>query len=95
MIINILATLRRIAVVASLCGALYGWFRLSLSPLPRAWPPRMCCPGGMPHLAELSEAERDQQRTQPPVEVLEAIVALPSAAVATVPVQLRPLMSAA
>lgn len=76
--INVLAALASIAVVACLAGALYGWFKVSLrrfdgvvaNDLLTRWDAE---------LAELSEYERDQERAQPPVEVLEAILALPSA----------------
>jgi hypothetical protein len=76
MIINILAIVAALAVVFSLCMALYLWFRVSLSRFDGAiakevlsrWDAR---------LAELTEADRAHQRAHPPVEVLEAIVALP------------------
>jgi hypothetical protein len=76
--INVLAALASIAVVAGLGGALYGWFKLSMrrfhvvvaNDVLTRWDAE---------LAELSEYERDQERVQPPVEVLEAIFALPSA----------------
>jgi hypothetical protein len=76
--INVLAALASIAVVAGLSGALYGWFKLSMhrfhgvvaNDLLNRWDAQ---------LAELSEFEREQERAQPPVEVLEAIFALPSA----------------
>lgn len=76
--INVLAALASIAVVASLGGALYLWFKVSLirfhgvvaNDVLTSWDAQ---------LAELSDYERDQERAQPPVEVLEAILALPSA----------------
>jgi hypothetical protein len=66
-----------IAVVAGLSALLYGWFKLSLhrfdvvvaKDVLNKWDA---------HLAELPQDERDVQCTEPPVEVLEAIAALPS-----------------
>ncbi len=77
MIVNFLATVAALAVVLGLCGALYLWFRVSLSRFDsmiakdvlKRWDAQ---------LAELSAADREHQRAHPPVEVLEAIVALPS-----------------
>jgi len=76
--IFLLAPLASIAVVAGLGMALYGWFKVSLyrfhgvvaNDVLSRWDAQ---------LAELSELERDQERAQPPVEVLDAIWALPSA----------------
>ena len=64
-------------MVAGLCWALYGWFKVSLDrfnsvvakDVLAAWDAR---------LAKLSADDREQLRAQPPAEVLEAIVALPS-----------------
>jgi hypothetical protein len=77
MINDVVAVVASIAVVTSLFGALYVWFGVSLRRFNGAvakdvlarWDAR---------LAELSPDDREQVRTQPPVEVLEAIVALPS-----------------
>lgn len=77
MIIYLLAILASLAVVSSLWVALYAWFMLSLQRFHRVvaqdvltqWDAQM---------AELREYDREQQRAHPPVEVLEAILALPS-----------------
>ena len=77
MINNVVAVVASIAVVTILFGALYVWFGVSLRRLNGAaatdvlarWDAR---------LAELSPDDREQLRTQPPVEVLEPTVALPS-----------------
>jgi hypothetical protein len=66
-----------IAVVAGLSGLLYGWFKLSLHRFDVVVAKDVLTKWDA-HLAELSQDERDLQRTQPPVEVLEAIAALPS-----------------
>ena len=68
---------RRLLCVAGLCWALYGWFRLSIhrfdgvvaKDVLAAWDAK---------LAKLSVDDREQLRAQPPVAVLEALVALPS-----------------
>ena len=78
MLIDIVAVVASIAVVAGLCWALYGWFRLSIhrfngvlaKDVLAAWDAK---------LAKLSVDDREQLRTQPPIAVLEALVALPSA----------------
>ena len=78
MLIDIVAVVASIAVVASLCWALYGWFRLSIhrfngviaKDVLGAWDAE---------LAKLSVDERERLRTEPPNAVLEALVALPSA----------------
>jgi hypothetical protein len=76
--VNVLAAMAALAVLVGLSGALFGWFMLSLrrfdgvvaADVLSRWDAQ---------LAELSEFERDQERAHPPVEVLEAILALPSA----------------
>ena len=77
MIVNILAIVAALAVVISLCMALYLWFRVSLTRFDGALA-REVLSRWDAQLAELSDAEREHQRAHPPVEVLEAIVALPS-----------------
>ena len=77
MIVNILAIVAAVAVVISLCMALYLWFRVSLTRFDGAVA-REVLSRWDAQLAELSHAEREHQRGHPPVEVLEAIVALPS-----------------
>ncbi len=77
MIVNILAIVAAVAVVISLCMALYLWFRVSLTRFDGAVA-REVLSRWDAQLAELSDAEREHQRAHPPVEVLEAIVALPS-----------------
>lgn len=77
MITDVAAIVASIALVAGLCWALYGWFKVSLGrfnsvvakDVLAAWDAR---------LAKLSADDREQLRAQPPVEVLEALVALPS-----------------
>ena len=77
MITGVAAVVASIAMVAGLCWALYGWFKVSLDrfnsvvakDVLAAWDAR---------LAKLSADDREQLRAQPPAEVLEAIVALPS-----------------
>jgi hypothetical protein len=77
MLTDIAAVVASIAVVAGLCWALHGWFRLSINrfnsvaakDVLAAWDAR---------LAKLSADDREQLRAQPPVAVLEAVVALPS-----------------
>ena len=77
MIVNILAIVAAVAVVISVCMALYLWFRVSLTRFDGAIA-REVLSRWDAQLAELSDAEREHQRAHPPVEVLEAIVALPS-----------------
>jgi hypothetical protein len=57
--------------------ALYLWFRVSLTRFDGAVA-REVLSRWDAQLAELSDAEREHQRAHPPIEVLEAIVALPS-----------------
>jgi hypothetical protein len=78
MLIDIAAVVASLAVLAGLCWALYGWFRLSIhrfnsvvaKDVLAAWDAK---------LAKLSVDDREQLRAQPPAAVLEAHVALPSA----------------
>ena len=56
---------------------MYGWFKLSLHRFDVVVAKDVLTKWDA-HLAELPQDERDQQRTEPPVEVLEAIAALPS-----------------
>jgi hypothetical protein len=76
--INVLAAMAALAVVAVLSVALYGWFRLSLHRFDSAVAKDVLTRWDA-ELAELAEGEREHVRTQPPVEILEAIWALPSA----------------
>ncbi len=77
MITNILAIAAAVAVMTTLCWALFLWFRVSLSrydgvtaaDVLNRWEAE---------LAELSDVERALAREQPPVEVLEALLTLPS-----------------
>ena len=77
MLTGIAAVLASIAVVAGLCWALHGWFKLSIHRFNRmvakdvlaAWDAK---------LAKLSADDRERLRAQPPVAVLEALVDLPS-----------------
>jgi hypothetical protein len=77
MMIYVLAALVSLAVVASLSVALYTWFQLSLRRF-YAVVARDVLTDWDAQLAELPEYDREQQRAQPPVDVLEAILALPS-----------------
>jgi hypothetical protein len=72
-----LALLVSLAVVASLGVMLYVWFQLSLMRFHTAVA-RDVLTDWDAQLAELPEFARAQQRAQPPVEVLEAILDLPS-----------------
>lgn len=77
MLTDIAAVVASIAVVGGLCWALHGWFRLSINrfnsvaakDVLAAWDAK---------LAKLSPGDRERLREQPPVAVLEALVALPS-----------------
>ena len=75
--IYVLAALASVGVAAGLSAALYGWFKLSLHRF-HVVVARDLLSRWDAQLAELSEHERDQQRLRPPLEVLEAVVALPS-----------------
>ena len=75
--IDVLAVLAAIAVVAGLGFALYGWFTLSLHRF-HVVTAKDVLSRWDAELAQLSEHDREQQRMQPPVGVLEAFVALPS-----------------
>jgi hypothetical protein len=77
MMIYVLAALASLAVIAGLSVALYAWFRLSLQRF-YAVVARDVLTDWDAQLAELSEYDREQQRAQPPVEVMEAILDLPS-----------------
>jgi hypothetical protein len=77
MIKDVEAILATIGVVTILCLALYGWFKVSLHRFNGVAAKDMLARWDA-QLAELSPYDREQQSTQPPVEVLEAIVALPS-----------------
>lgn len=76
MLTDIAAVVVSIAVVAGLCWALHGWFRLSINrfnsvaakDVLAAWDAK---------LAKVSADDRELLRAQPPVAVLEALVALP------------------
>jgi hypothetical protein len=77
MLTDIAAVVASVAVVAGLCSALHGWFRLSINrfnsvaakDVLAAWDAK---------LAKLSADDRERLRVQPPVAVLEAGLALPS-----------------
>lgn len=77
MIINILATLAALGVVTSLSVVLYTWFTVSLARAHGA-AAKDVLQRWDSELAELSDTERERQRFEPPVEVLEAAMALPS-----------------
>jgi hypothetical protein len=77
MLTDIAAVVASIGVVAGLCWALHGWFRLSINRFNRlaakdvlaAWDAK---------LAKLSADDRERVRMQPPFAVLEARLAMPS-----------------
>jgi hypothetical protein len=71
------ATLASLGVIAGLSAALYAWFQLSLRRF-YAVAARDVLTEWDSRLAELSEYDREHQRTHPPVEVLEATLAIPS-----------------
>ena len=75
--IYVLALLGSLAVVASLGMALYVWFQLSLLRFHTAVA-RDVLADWDAELADLPEFDREQRRAQPPVEILEAILDLPS-----------------
>jgi hypothetical protein len=77
MMIYVLAASASLAVVAGLSAALYAWFQLSLRRFD-ALAARDVLIDWDAQLAELSEYDREHQRTHPPIEVLEAILSLPS-----------------
>jgi hypothetical protein len=77
MITGVAAVVASIAVLAGLCWALYGWFRVALSRFERVVAKDVLA-GWDAQLAELSADEREELRAQPPAEVLEAILSLPS-----------------
>jgi hypothetical protein len=77
MFTDIAAVVASIAAVAGLCWALHGWFRWSINrfnsvaakDVLAAWDAK---------LAKVSADDRERLRAQPPVAVLEALIALPS-----------------
>jgi hypothetical protein len=75
--IYVLAALASLGVLAGLSAALYAWFQLSLGRF-YALAARDVLTDWDARLAELSECDREHQRTHPPTEVLEAILDLPS-----------------
>jgi hypothetical protein len=77
MISNVIAVIVSIAVVLSLIGALYAWFEASLRRFNGAVAKDVLASWDA-QLAQLPPYEREELRMQPPVEVLEAIVDLPS-----------------
>jgi hypothetical protein len=78
MTMNVLAILAAIAVVVGLSGALYAWFAVVLHHFHGVTAKDVLTRWDA-ELAELSEHDREHLRTHPPVWVLEANVALPSA----------------
>ena len=77
MLTDIAAVVASIAVVAGLCWALHGWFRLSIN-LFNSLASKDVLAACDSDLAKLSSDDRERLRVQPPVAVLEALVALPS-----------------
>jgi hypothetical protein len=78
MLIDIVAVVASIAVLAGLCFALYGYFRLSIHRFDGAVA-KDVLDAWDAELAKLSVDDREQLRAQPPIAVLEAHVGLPSA----------------
>lgn len=72
-----LAALASLGVGLGLGLALYAWFTLSLRRF-HAVVARDVLSRWDARLAELSEFERDEQRADPPVGVMEAVLALPA-----------------
>jgi hypothetical protein len=77
MLTDIAAVVASIGVVAGLCWALHGRFRLSISRFNSVAAKDVLAAWGA-KLAELSADDRERLRVQPPVAVLEALAALPS-----------------
>jgi hypothetical protein len=77
MITDIAAVVASIGVVAGLCWALHGWFRLSINRF-NSLAAKDVLAAWDADLAKLSADDRERLRVQPPVVVLEALVALPS-----------------
>lgn len=71
------AIVAALAVVVGLSGVLYAWFRVSLDRFDSVAAKDMLSRWDA-QLAELSESDREVARAHPPVEVLEAVLALPS-----------------
>ena len=77
MLTDIAAVVTSIAVVAGLCWALHGWFKLSIHRF-NGVAARDVLAVWDAKLAKLSADDRERLRAQPPVAVLEALVDLPS-----------------
>ena len=77
MLTDIAAVVVSIAVVAGLCLALHGWFRLSINRFNSVAAKEVLAAWDA-NLATQSADDRERLRAQPPVAVLEALVALPS-----------------
>ena len=77
MITDIVAVVASIGMVAGLCWALHGWFRLSINRFNNLAAKDVLAAWDA-NLAKLSADDRERLRVQPPVVVLEALVALPS-----------------
>jgi hypothetical protein len=77
MIVDVVAVVVSIAVVASLSGALYAWFVVSLRRFDGVVAKGVLA-SWEAHLAQLPPSDREAASAQPPVEVLEATFALPS-----------------
>ena len=77
MMSSVAAVVVSIALVFSLFGALYVWFEASMRRFYGVVAKDVLA-GWDAQLAQLAPRDREQLRMQPPVEVLEAIVDLPS-----------------
>lgn len=77
MMLDVLAVLASLGVAAVLPVMLYGWFALSLRRF-HGVVARDVLARWDAQMAELSEFDRAGHRADPPVDVLEAVLALPS-----------------
>jgi hypothetical protein len=77
MLTDVAAVITSIAVVVGLCWALYGWFRLSINRF-NSVAAKDVLTAWDAELARLSTDDRERLRVQPPVVVLEALMAMPS-----------------
>lgn len=77
MLTDIAAVVTSIAVVVGLCWALYGWFRVSINRF-NSVAAKDVLTAWDANLAKLSAEDRERLRVQPPVAILEALVAMPS-----------------
>ena len=77
MLTDVAAVVSSIAVVVGLCWALHRWFTLSINRFNSVAAKEVLAAWDA-NLATQSADDRERLRAQPPVAVLEALVALPS-----------------